>query len=248
MDDRAEVKVVVAREETAGETAGAAGGPAEDPDDRKRPERIPAGPGRAEVAMELDLMFLKKTPPHSLEAERTVLGGILVQNESLNVVLSTISPEDFYKDAHRKIIERIVALVDKGLAGRPPDPDRGRPAGRHPRGDRRGLLSLVPPRRRAPEPQRRILRPDHQGEGPPPPADPVVDADHPGELRAEGGRRRAAQRRPGGHRRGRRAAHQARLPGHEQPDRADPGDDPRPGRAQGGRHRASPPGSATSTA
>jgi replicative DNA helicase len=65
--------------------------------------------------MELDLMFLKKTPPHSLEAERTVLGGILVQNESLNVVLSTISPEDFYKDAHRKIIERIIALVDKGL-------------------------------------------------------------------------------------------------------------------------------------
>jgi replicative DNA helicase len=65
--------------------------------------------------MELDMMFLKKTPPHSLEAERTVLGGILVQNHSLNVVLSTISPEDLYKDAHRKILERIVALVDKGL-------------------------------------------------------------------------------------------------------------------------------------
>ena len=29
--------------------------------------------------MELDLMFLKKTPPHSLEAERTVLRGILVR-------------------------------------------------------------------------------------------------------------------------------------------------------------------------
>ena len=27
------------------------------------------------LAMELDLMFLKKTPPHSLEAEKTVLGG-----------------------------------------------------------------------------------------------------------------------------------------------------------------------------
>ena len=65
--------------------------------------------------MELDLMFLKKTPPHSLEAERTVLGGILVQNQNLNVVLSTISPEDFYRDAHRKILERIIVLVDKGL-------------------------------------------------------------------------------------------------------------------------------------
>jgi len=65
--------------------------------------------------MELDTMFLKKTPPHSLEAERTVLGGILVRNQNLNVVLSTISPEDFYRDAHRKLLERIVALVDKGL-------------------------------------------------------------------------------------------------------------------------------------
>ena len=65
--------------------------------------------------MELDLMFLKKTPPHSLEAERTVLGGILVQKQNLNVTLSIISPEDFYKDAHRKLIERIIVLVDKGL-------------------------------------------------------------------------------------------------------------------------------------
>jgi replicative DNA helicase len=67
------------------------------------------------MSVELDLMFLKKTPPHSLEAEKTVLGGILVHNESLNVVLSIITPEDFYKEAHQKIIERIAALVDRGL-------------------------------------------------------------------------------------------------------------------------------------
>ena len=65
--------------------------------------------------MELDLMFLKKTPPNSLEAEKTVLGGILLNNKNLNVVLSIISPEDFYRDAHRKIIEKITILVDKGL-------------------------------------------------------------------------------------------------------------------------------------
>ncbi len=65
--------------------------------------------------MELESMFLKKTPPHSIEAERTVLGGILVNNKSLNVVLSVISQEDFYKDANRKIIEKIILLVDKGL-------------------------------------------------------------------------------------------------------------------------------------
>jgi replicative DNA helicase len=65
--------------------------------------------------VDVDLLFLKKTPPHSLEAEKAVLGGILVNNNALNAVLSIISPDDFYKDAHRKILERIINLVDKGL-------------------------------------------------------------------------------------------------------------------------------------
>jgi replicative DNA helicase len=65
--------------------------------------------------MELDLMFLKKTPPNSPDAEKAVLGGILVNNKNYNVVLSIISPEDFYKEAHQKIIARIGSLVDRGL-------------------------------------------------------------------------------------------------------------------------------------
>ena len=64
--------------------------------------------------MELDLTVLKKTPPHSLEAEKTVLGGILVNNAYLNVVLSQLSPEDFYRDSHRQILEAMVALMDRG--------------------------------------------------------------------------------------------------------------------------------------
>jgi replicative DNA helicase len=66
-------------------------------------------------AMGIDLTFLKKTPPHSPDAEKTVLGGILVNNKNLNVVLSIISPDDYYKDSHRKILEKIIVLVDKGL-------------------------------------------------------------------------------------------------------------------------------------
>jgi replicative DNA helicase len=65
--------------------------------------------------MELDLMFLKKTPPHSPEAEKTVLGGILINNKNLNVVLSIISIEDFYKEGNRKILEKMALLVDRGL-------------------------------------------------------------------------------------------------------------------------------------
>jgi replicative DNA helicase len=64
--------------------------------------------------VELDALFLKRTPPHSLEAERAVLGGILVNPDGLNVVLSVITPEDFYRDAHRKLIDGISSLVDKG--------------------------------------------------------------------------------------------------------------------------------------
>ncbi|HEK85498.1 MAG: replicative DNA helicase [Candidatus Saccharicenans sp.] len=64
--------------------------------------------------MELDLTVLKKTPPHSLEAERTVLGGILVNNSYLNVVLTSLTPEDFYRDAHRLILEKMVTLMDRG--------------------------------------------------------------------------------------------------------------------------------------
>jgi replicative DNA helicase len=59
-------------------------------------------------------MFLKKTPPHNLEAEKTVLGGILISNKNLNVVLSIISPEDFYKENNQRIIQTIISLVDKG--------------------------------------------------------------------------------------------------------------------------------------
>ncbi|MDD8030458.1 MAG: replicative DNA helicase [Acidobacteriota bacterium] len=64
--------------------------------------------------MEVDLTVLKKTPPHSLEAERTVLGGILVNNGYLNAVMSLLTPEDFYRDAHREILERMIALMDRG--------------------------------------------------------------------------------------------------------------------------------------
>jgi replicative DNA helicase len=64
--------------------------------------------------MDLDLLFLKKTPPHNPEVEKTVLGGILLNNKNLNVVLSIITPEDFYKESHRQILDQIIVMVDKG--------------------------------------------------------------------------------------------------------------------------------------
>ncbi len=54
--------------------------------------------------------------PHNLEAERSVLGAILIQNESYNLAVEIIRPEDFYRDAHRRIFEKIIALGERQSA------------------------------------------------------------------------------------------------------------------------------------
>ncbi len=56
---------------------------------------------------------LHKLPPQNLEAEQSVIGGILLDNQSLNSVLEILGVEDFYSEAHRKIFTAIVELYDK---------------------------------------------------------------------------------------------------------------------------------------
>ncbi|MCE8424132.1 MAG: hypothetical protein J5U16_09430, partial [Candidatus Methanoperedens sp.] len=56
---------------------------------------------------------LHKLPPQNLEAEQSVIGGILLDNQSLNSVLEILNVEDFYSEAHRKIFTAIVELYDK---------------------------------------------------------------------------------------------------------------------------------------
>jgi replicative DNA helicase len=51
-----------------------------------------------------------KVPPHSIEAEESVIGGILLDNSAVDRVLESVTPEDFYRDAHRKIMHAIVDL------------------------------------------------------------------------------------------------------------------------------------------
>ena len=60
-----------------------------------------------------------RVPPNDLSAERAVLGGILLENEALNVVLELpLTAEDFYSDAHARIFEAMAALF---AAGQPVD-------------------------------------------------------------------------------------------------------------------------------
>lgn len=59
-----------------------------------------------------------KVPPHHLEAEMAVLGGVLLDKEALPKALEILNPEDFYKEAHRMIFQGLVELFDRN---EPPD-------------------------------------------------------------------------------------------------------------------------------
>jgi replicative DNA helicase len=56
---------------------------------------------------------LRKVPPQNLEAESSVLGGILLENEAVNQVLELLRPEDFYRESHRKVFRAIIELSDR---------------------------------------------------------------------------------------------------------------------------------------
>ena len=58
----------------------------------------------------------ERTLPHNLEAERSVLGAILVQNDAFNLAAQVIDSKDFYRDAHRRIFERMAALSERSHA------------------------------------------------------------------------------------------------------------------------------------
>ena len=55
-------------------------------------------------------------PPQNLEAERSLLGGVLLDNAVLDQVVDTVRPEDFYRDAHRKIFECMLEMAERGEA------------------------------------------------------------------------------------------------------------------------------------
>lgn len=54
-----------------------------------------------------------RVPPQALEAEESVLGSILLDNQAINVCLERIRPEDFYKTAYQTIFEAMSILSDK---------------------------------------------------------------------------------------------------------------------------------------
>jgi replicative DNA helicase len=51
--------------------------------------------------------------PHNLEAEKSVLGAILIHNEAFNHAAELIDSRDFFRDAHRRIFDKMVQLSER---------------------------------------------------------------------------------------------------------------------------------------
>ncbi len=57
--------------------------------------------------------ILRRVPPQNLEAEQSVLGAILLENEAINQALEVLSSEDFYRESHREIFRAMAELSDR---------------------------------------------------------------------------------------------------------------------------------------
>ncbi|WP_312771597.1 DnaB-like helicase N-terminal domain-containing protein, partial [Escherichia coli] len=55
-----------------------------------------------------------KVPPHSIEAEQSVLGGLMLDNERWDDVAERVVAEDFYTRPHRHIFTEMARLQESG--------------------------------------------------------------------------------------------------------------------------------------
>ena len=58
----------------------------------------------------------ERSLPHKLEAERCVLGSILIHNDAFNSAAELLDADDFFRDAHRRVFDRMVDLNERGEA------------------------------------------------------------------------------------------------------------------------------------
>jgi replicative DNA helicase len=56
--------------------------------------------------------ILEKQLPQNVDAERSVLGAILLDNHTLNAAIEKLKPEDFFLDQHRRIFAQMIELAE----------------------------------------------------------------------------------------------------------------------------------------
>ena len=62
--------------------------------------------------MDEDQISALKVPPHSIEAEQSILGGLLIDNKAIDRIAGQVSASDFYRNDHRIIFIHISKLID----------------------------------------------------------------------------------------------------------------------------------------
>ena len=55
-----------------------------------------------------------RVPPHSIEAEQSVLGGLLLDNAAFDKIADIITEGDFYRDEHQRIFRHVSKLLERG--------------------------------------------------------------------------------------------------------------------------------------
>lgn len=55
-----------------------------------------------------------RLPPHSIEAEQSVIGGLLLDNRAWDRIAGQVAEADFYRDEHRRIFRHIGRMLDRG--------------------------------------------------------------------------------------------------------------------------------------
>jgi replicative DNA helicase len=58
--------------------------------------------------------FFEKGLPSNIEAERSILGAILLDNSVCNQAVELLKRDDFFLDSHRKIFDKMIALSERG--------------------------------------------------------------------------------------------------------------------------------------
>ena len=73
---------------------------------------VPDSPGAA-APLDREVAALR-VPPHSIEAEQSVLGGLLLDNQAFDRVADVLREEDFYRYDHRLIWHHIARMIERG--------------------------------------------------------------------------------------------------------------------------------------
>lgn len=69
---------------------------------------------------EMDEAVLKRVLPHSIEAEQSVIGSMLMDKEAITIASEQISGEDFYGKQYGILFDAMVELNDEAKLSPPP--------------------------------------------------------------------------------------------------------------------------------